>query len=97
MTRRTQTEWQSLIQQFEQSGMTQVAFCQQQQLNPKYFSLRRAKLRAANVLPASRFVEAAPIRLNDPTVMTLQYGTVSLQIPTQSIQTVAQLVKALAS
>ncbi|PWQ92617.1 IS66 family insertion sequence element accessory protein TnpA, partial [Leucothrix pacifica] len=63
MARRTQAQWQSLIQQFEQSGLSQVAFCQQHELNPTYFSLRRSKLRAmkTKTMPASRFVEASPM------------------------------------
>lgn len=97
MARRTQAQWQSLIQQFERSGLSQVAFCQQHELNPKYFSLRRSKLRAMKVMPASNFVEASPITLDRPEVINVQYGAVSIQIPTPSTPMVVSLVKALAS
>ena len=34
MARRTQAQWQSLIQQFEQSGLSQVAFCKRRTNHP---------------------------------------------------------------
>ncbi|WP_425402633.1 IS66 family insertion sequence element accessory protein TnpA [Gynuella sunshinyii] len=34
--------WPKLFQSFEQSDLTQAAFCQQHDLNPKYFSRKRA-------------------------------------------------------
>lgn len=97
MARRTQAQWQSLIQQFEQSGLSQVAFCQQHQLNPTYFSLRRSKLRAMKAMPASRFVEASPMTPDRPEMITVQYGAVSIQILTSSTPMIVSLVKALAS
>ncbi len=34
--------WPELITSFEASGLSQTAFCEQHQINPKYFSQKRA-------------------------------------------------------
>ena len=44
MNRRTKSDWQALFTEHDQSGLTAVAFCQERNLNPKYFSLRRSQL-----------------------------------------------------
>ena len=44
MTRRTKTQWRALIEAHASSGLTAAAFCREQGLNPKYFSLRRREL-----------------------------------------------------
>ena len=95
MTRRTPSEWLTLVQEFEQSGLTQTAFCAQHAINPKYFSLRRTKLLAKS--RATAFVAAAvPDRLPDNVMATLHYGKVSLQIPVHHTQVIIPLMKALA-
>lgn len=94
MTRRTQSEWQALIQEFEQSGLSQTAFCAQRDLNPKYFSLRRTKLLTKR--QSTTFVAATVSQVADSGTATLHYGNVRLQLPVQDTQTIAQLVKALA-
>jgi len=43
---RTKSDWLALINEYEQSGLTQAEFCAQRGLNAKYFSLRRMKLKA---------------------------------------------------
>jgi len=55
-TRRTRAQWLSLINEFEQSGLTQTEFCNQRGINPKYFSLRRMKLKAQP--ESSGFIQA---------------------------------------
>ena len=94
MARRTQSEWLALFQEFEQSSLTQVAFCAQHDINATYFSLRRTKLLAKQ--QSTAFVTAIPTQVSSSAMTTLHYGKVSLQIPTHNIQTIAQLVKALA-
>lgn len=44
MTRRTQTEWLSLFEAHQQSGLTAEAFCKARNINPKYFSTRKKQL-----------------------------------------------------
>ena len=94
-TRRTKAQWLSLIDEFEQSGLTQTEFCVQRGINAKYFSLRRIKLKAR---PESTGFSQAVV--SDPQAsaqVTLHYGAVTVKLPTSNAQTIAQLVKALAA
>lgn len=93
--RRTKAQWLALIDEFEQSGLTQAEFCAQRDLDAKYFSLRRIKLKARP--EASGFVQAVTSGsgLSDP--ITLHYGAVTLKLSATNVQAVAQLVKALAA
>ena len=63
MTRRSKAQWQALIEAFERSGMTGVAFCKEHGLNSKYFSSRRRQLLDGKVKAASRFV---PVSISKP-------------------------------
>lgn len=91
---RTKAEWLSLINEFEQSNQSQAEFCSARGLNPKYFSLRRIKLKA--ISPKDPFVEVKPTPA-DKTSAIIQYGTVKLHLPSTSTQAIVQLVKALAA
>lgn len=94
MKRRSRAQWLSLIQEFEQSGLTQTKFCSQHDLNPKYFSLRRAKLKAPD--GASAFVQAVADHHIAERV-TIEYGKVIIHLPVGATQSIAHLVKALAT
>lgn len=92
---RTKADWLSLINEFEQSGLTQAEFCAQRGLNAKYFSLRRMKLKAH---PSSRgFTQAVVGKPQDTDRVTVHYGAVTVKLPASDTQTIAQLVKALAA
>lgn len=41
--RRTQDQWQQLIDEQMQSGLTAAEFCRKRRLNAKYFSLKKTK------------------------------------------------------
>jgi len=56
MIKRSRAEWQSLIDEQVASGLNAAEFCGRNQLNPKYFSLRRRELSQR----ASAFIELAP-------------------------------------
>jgi len=45
MNKRSPTEWQILFEKYAASGLSAAAFCREQGLCPKYFSLRRKQLR----------------------------------------------------
>ena len=91
---RTQSDWLALIEEFEQSGLTQTKFCPERGLNAKYFSLRRMKLKAQPEPGGfSRVVIGEP-QVTDQ--VTLHYGAVTVKLPSSDAQTIAQLVKALA-
>lgn len=46
MARRTQQQWQALIEEQQHSGETAAAFCKARGINDKYFSSMKSKLRA---------------------------------------------------
>ena len=61
MNRRSNEQWLALFEKHEQSGLSQTAFCKEHSLNPKYFSLRRKQLQAANSQHDSKaFVRVEP-------------------------------------
>jgi len=91
---RTKSDWLALIDEFEQSGLTQAEFCAQRGLNAKYFSLRRIKLKAQPE-PAG-FSQAVVNKPQATDPVTLHYGAVTVKLPASNAQTIAQLVKALA-
>ncbi len=41
---RFKAQWQALIDEFEQSGLSRKAFCEAQGINPDYFSQRCRQL-----------------------------------------------------
>ncbi|MBU2885503.1 IS66 family insertion sequence element accessory protein TnpB [Gilvimarinus agarilyticus] len=91
---RTQSDWLALIEEFEQSGLTQAKFCAERGLNAKYFSLRRTKLKARPEPSGfSRAVLAEPKPSGE---VTVHYGSVMVKLPGGDARTIAQLVKALA-
>lgn len=48
MKRRSNEQWRELFSQHNTSGLSAAAFCQQHDLCPKYFSLRRKQLMKNN-------------------------------------------------
>jgi len=45
MTRRTQEQWQALVEAQKHSSLTQTKFCEHHDISPKYFSLRKSQLK----------------------------------------------------
>lgn len=90
----TRTEWLALIEEFEQSGLSQVKFCADRGLNARYFSLRRKKLKAGK--QSGAFVQAKPASAEVAEVV-LRYGSVTLHLPANNTQGIVQLVKALSA
>lgn len=74
--RRTESQWQTLICEQAQSGQTATAFCRSRGINPKYFSLRKSKLKN-NAQPKGFIKVTQPALLQD---FQLSYGDVSLTI-----------------
>lgn len=95
MGRRTSQEWQAIIEQQQASGQSVVDFCQQQQLDSKYFYARRRALlkRQQRQLPTP-FVKLSKSAPN--TAMLLQFGDTTLSLPANTKPDwVAQLLKGL--
>ena len=61
MTRRTQAQWQSIVEQHTQSGLSPRAFCEQQDIHLQTFYSRRHALGLAK-----------PIKRNNKTPVTHQ-------------------------
>lgn len=90
MIRRSREEWQALIAEQAQSGLTQAAFCAERGVNPKLFSLRKTQ----QTVKPSPFVEARIPRVTDR--VELRWQTTTLMLPTTlSPQWVADVLKAL--
>jgi hypothetical protein len=98
MPYKTKQEWQSLIVEFEKSGLTQAAFCRQYSLNAKYFSLKRSKLLNSSLSTASQFVRvdnASQPSLKSP-LIHLHFGSAKLLIDSHIAPSyLAQLIRAL--
>lgn len=47
MPRHTRYNWPELFAKFDESGLSQSAFCKEHDLNPKYFNLKLSKRSAA--------------------------------------------------
>lgn len=82
MNRRTKSDWQTLFNEQKQSGLTAVAFCQERNLNPKYFCLRRKQLQPKNeekatsaftpiTLPISNSTSMIELQINDTVKLSL--------------------------
>ena len=82
MTRRTKAEWEALIRAHAESGMTATAFCREQGVNAKYFSLRRGQLSAAGEKLGSRFVPVSVERTGHGEKITVRYpGSAAVELP----------------
>ena len=95
MTNRRSYNWPELIEQFEQSGLSQTQFCKQHDLNLKYFNLKLSKFRSKE---PSTFVKArVEPEASSPQGLILQVGSCKIHCPkVMSVQSVVSLVKALA-
>lgn len=98
MSKRTPAEWQQLIEQQQASGLTAAEFCRQQNINTKYFYLRRQRLSKINNDAA--FVIAKPAKeIADKQAVNMQLNIgacgLTFNTPPQP-QWLAELIKALA-
>ena len=98
--RRSDGEWQDIIERQEQSGLTGVAFCLQEGIYAKTFYRQRKILRRKGlVAKPSQFVQVqpkpVPVMPIQP-VMVLQYRDSRLQMPAGAEPLwLAQLMKTL--
>ena len=98
--RRSQSQWQQLVEQQTSSGLNAAAFCRQQGLYRKSFYHNRKMMDGASTqLTTSRFIQlkAKPEPVLAPAKAVLDYRQVRLQLPTGIDPVwVADLMKALA-
>ena len=102
MTRRTQSEWQTLIQQQSESGLIATEFCRQNEICPKYFSKRKSDLKDLVAEPKSEksFVKiqrTVPVPPIIPENIQLKYHQAMMRLPTSTEPDwLANLLKSLA-
>ena len=77
MTRRTKAQWQALIEQQQSSGLMAAEFCRQQNLNPKYFSLRKKQLCQSS----NGFVKIAPLQNPIPQAPSVKLRVIEVEVP----------------
>ena len=98
--RRSDAEWQEIIERQEQSGLTGVAFCLQEGIYAKTFYRQRKMLRRKGLVAETKpFIQVQPKSVqtmpNQP-AMVLQYRDSRLQISARTEpHWLAQLMKAL--
>jgi len=92
--RRTKAQWQALIEEHAQSGLTAAEFCRQHGINDKYFSLRKQSLLKAD--PKSEGFAVARITASTSTI-EVKTGLATISLPaSQPAAWLADFVKALA-
>ena len=102
MVRRTQSEWQALIQKQSMSGLIASEFCRQNNVCPKYFSKRKTDFANSVVKTKSdkSFVKIKrPVRTTPatPENIQLKYHQVLMRLPTNTEPDwLASLLKSLA-
>lgn len=98
MTQYRKYNWPELFAAFEQSGLSQVDFCKQHNLNAKYFSLKLANHKSAVVPTDSAFTRVTVVpELAATSELIVAVGHCKIYCPnTLSVQSIVNLVKALA-
>lgn len=78
MIRRTPEQWKTLIQEQQSSGQNQSQFCQERNICPRYFSLRKKQLATYNKdMPG--FIKLERVATPSPLpALTLRAGSVEL-------------------
>lgn len=98
--RRTTADWLVLIEEYEQSGLTQTQFCDEKGLNFKYFSLRRSRLKKQTGPDTSNsdFIRVMPSGIDTPAssaVLIIPSSQGQLQIHGVTPGFIAELVQRL--
>jgi len=76
--RRTELEWETIIERFEQSGLSAAAFCRRERISKNTFSKWKARIEAG---PARRagFVELRAQAMNEAAVTG--HGVLEIELP----------------
>lgn len=94
MKQRTKAQWQALIEEHAQSGLTAVEFCRQRGINDKYFSLRKQSLLKAESTTKGFSVARITASAN---IIEIKTGYARISLPaSQPAAWLADFVKALA-
>lgn len=95
MSKPRRYKWPELLAEFEQSGLSQVDFCKERQIDPKYFCQQRNKYHnKANSAFTQIQVQTSGADANG---LTLQVGQCQVLCPaSMPIPSLVSLVRALA-
>ncbi|WP_394202357.1 IS66 family insertion sequence element accessory protein TnpA, partial [Marinagarivorans algicola] len=78
MKRSPEAEWQALIKEQAQSGLTATEFCKQRGISGKYFSLRKQRLLKAD--PEQMDFAVASIR-PESSAIEIRLGHTAIRLP----------------
>lgn len=89
MMRRSKAQWQAIIKQQSQSGLTAAAYCREHGINPKTFSLRKRQAACTESSTDPQLPTFVPVKLNPnpgnaAVTLTLQLGPALLRLPSDT-------------
>lgn len=88
--------WPVLLEEFENSGLTQTQFCKVKNINPRYFSLCRSK-HLASEQPSFTKVQLDNTSSDPVPEITIEVGRCRIKCPSNfSAQALAALIHSLA-
>ena len=93
MARRTKAQWRELIVQQQSSGLSAAEFCRRNEVNAKYFSLRKQQL-AGDAMP---FVQVTPSSVSQiaPVAQSIKLRIIELDLPQEALlESLTQLLGA---
>lgn len=95
MPRHTRYNWPDLFAKFDDSNLSQTAFCKEHNLNPKYFNLKLFKRKAQQSVAFAEVI-VQPEQVSSKGLV-LEVGNCKVHCPTSMpIPSFVSLVKALA-
>ena len=78
MIRRSRSEWLQIIEEHKHSNLTATEFCKSKGIDPKYFSLKKAKFQHFEA--ASPFIEALAPEVTGPE-LSLSWAGADIHLP----------------
>ncbi len=88
--------WPTLLKAFDESGLTQAQFCQERNINPKYFSTRRRQLLGKEKNSFIKVKLDKPEKAENPSSLSLRLPSGELHFTASvSPSYIASLVRAL--
>ena len=79
MIRRSRSEWLQIIEEHKHSNLTATEFCKSKGIDPKYFSLKKAKFQHFEA--ASPFIEALAPEVTGPELSLSWAGQIFTYLP----------------
>ena len=92
MSKRSEADWQQLIKDYQQSGLSQTAFCRERKICSKGLKRHQAKPHST-----AAFVKVTPARIPkaNNSVVKIELGELTITLPIDTPQQNAQLINAL--